>query len=59
MKMKEARIRVLTNEPDYSDYQDPEAIGLVFICIWGCEGDHPYGHPGTKRKVHYRMPLLR
>jgi hypothetical protein len=23
-KMKEARIRVLTNEPDYSDYQDPE-----------------------------------
>ena len=22
--MKEARIRVLTNEPDYSDYQDPE-----------------------------------
>jgi hypothetical protein len=22
-KMKEARIRVLTNEPDYSDYQDP------------------------------------
>jgi hypothetical protein len=24
MKMKEARIRVLTNEPDYSDYQDPE-----------------------------------
>jgi hypothetical protein len=23
-KMKEARIQVLTNEPDYSDYQDPE-----------------------------------
>jgi hypothetical protein len=23
-KMKEARIRVLINEPDYSDYQDPE-----------------------------------
>jgi hypothetical protein len=23
-KMKEARIRVLTNEPDFSDYQDPE-----------------------------------
>jgi hypothetical protein len=23
-KMKEARFRVLTNEPDYSDYQDPE-----------------------------------
>jgi hypothetical protein len=23
-KMKKARIRVLTNEPDYSDYQDPE-----------------------------------
>jgi hypothetical protein len=23
-KIKEARIRVLTNEPDYSDYQDPE-----------------------------------
>jgi hypothetical protein len=23
-KMKEARIRVLTNEPDYSDYQDLE-----------------------------------
>jgi hypothetical protein len=23
-KMEEARIRVLTNEPDYSDYQDPE-----------------------------------
>jgi hypothetical protein len=23
-KMKEARIRVITNEPDYSDYQDPE-----------------------------------
>ena len=23
-KMKEARIRVLTKEPDYSDYQDPE-----------------------------------
>jgi hypothetical protein len=23
-KMKEARIRVLTNEPDNSDYQDPE-----------------------------------
>jgi hypothetical protein len=22
--MKEARIQVLTNEPDYSDYQDPE-----------------------------------
>jgi hypothetical protein len=22
--MKEARIRVLTNDPDYSDYQDPE-----------------------------------
>jgi hypothetical protein len=22
--MKEVRIRVLTNEPDYSDYQDPE-----------------------------------
>jgi hypothetical protein len=22
--MKEARIRVLTNEPDYTDYQDPE-----------------------------------
>jgi hypothetical protein len=22
--MKEARIRVLTNEPDYSDYQNPE-----------------------------------
>jgi hypothetical protein len=23
-KMKEVRIRVLTNEPDFSDYQDPE-----------------------------------
>jgi hypothetical protein len=23
-KMKEARIRVLTNEPDFSDFQDPE-----------------------------------
>jgi hypothetical protein len=22
--MKEARIQILTNEPDYSDYQDPE-----------------------------------
>jgi hypothetical protein len=23
---------------------------LVFVSIWGCEGDHTYGHPGTKGK---------
>jgi hypothetical protein len=58
-KMKEARIRVLTNEPDYSDYQDPEYDWSLSVYGDVAEGDHPYGDPGTKVKVRYPVPLLR
>jgi hypothetical protein len=31
--MKEARIQVLTNEPDYSDYQDPGYDWSLSVCL--------------------------
>jgi hypothetical protein len=35
------------------------ATAVMSLCIWGCEGDYPYGHPGTKGEVCYPVPLLR
>jgi hypothetical protein len=56
-KMIEARIQVLTNEPDYSDYQDPEYNWSSSV-YGDVNGNHPYGHPETKGEVRYPVPLL-
>jgi hypothetical protein len=55
--MKEARIQVLTNEPDYSDYQDPEYNWSSSV-YGGVKEIIPMDIPEPKGKICYPVPLL-
>jgi hypothetical protein len=57
-KMKEARIRVLTNEPDYSDYQDLEYDWSSSV-YEDVKEIIPTDIPEPNGEVHYPVPLLR